>query len=101
MASNKKWFKRAMRTLIYGERQLWGLIKERLTSEQVAYVEKEFSLVEATEKNLDTGEVSVPEAKTPTKEAKKKTSTASPTKTKRRTKPAKTRAPKKRANKET
>ena len=47
MASNKKWFKRALRTLVYGEKQLWGLVKEKLTPEQVAYFEKEFLLVES------------------------------------------------------
>jgi hypothetical protein len=100
MASNKKWFKRAMRTLVYGERQLWGLIKGKLTPDQVAHFEKEFSIVEAKEDNLDTGEVCVPEAAAPTKGVKKKTSTAASTKTNRRTKSTKTRATKKRANKE-
>ena len=42
MASNKKWFKRAIRTLSSGETQLWNLIKNKLTSEQVSYFEDQF-----------------------------------------------------------
>ena len=42
MASNKKWFKRAIRTLSMGETELWDLIKNKLTSEQVSYFENQF-----------------------------------------------------------
>ena len=42
MASNKKWFKRAIRTLKAGEAELWELIKNKLTSEQVSFFENQF-----------------------------------------------------------
>ena len=42
MASNKKWFKRALRTLSHGETQLWNLIKTKLVPTQVEYLEKQF-----------------------------------------------------------
>ncbi len=42
MASNKKWFKRALRTLSHGETHLWNLIKTKLVPEQVEYLESEF-----------------------------------------------------------
>ena len=43
MASNKKWFKRALRSLSHGDNELWKLIKTRLKTEQIEYFEKEFT----------------------------------------------------------
>jgi hypothetical protein len=43
MASNKKWFKRALRSLSYGDNELWKLIKTKLKTEQIEYFEKEFA----------------------------------------------------------
>ena len=99
MASNKKWFKRAMRTLIYGERQLWGLIKERLTPEQVAYCENEFGLAENDNKTEPTVE---PESSIePLESTKENSNVSKAAKPKRRAKKTtiKPRATKKRATK--
>ena len=90
MASNKKWFKRALRTLVYGEKQLWGLVKEKLTPEQVAYFEKEFLLAESKDLEVDP----IPEATTTTTTPEKK-KTASTKKTTPKTKRRTTTTPKK------
>ena len=99
MASNKKWFKRALRTLVHGEKQLWGLIKDRLTTEQIEHIEKEFSLSETQ----DTVEPATPE--TSISAAAKNSDTGSTkkkseTKTKRRTTTTKKRATTRRTKKE-
>jgi len=49
MASNKKWFKRAIRALRSGESRLWEIIKENLSPEQVAHIESEFLPKSATD----------------------------------------------------
>lgn len=87
MASNKKWFKRAIRTLSMGETELWNLIKNKLTSEQVSYFENQFlgkpeeaqastAMVEP-ETNSEANEATPqPEVKkSPTKTKSRKTST--------------------------
>jgi hypothetical protein len=42
MASNKKWVKRALRALSYGDTVLWNIIKEKLAPERRAYLEDKF-----------------------------------------------------------
>ena len=41
MASNKKWFKRALRALAQGDTTLWDLVKTKLVPAQVSFLEKE------------------------------------------------------------
>ena len=101
MATKKKWFKRALRTLVYGEKQLWGLIKEKLTPDQVAYFEKEFFLAEYQTKEDDSTidvSTSTTTQKTDTTEIKKKPKTVS--KPKRRTTTTKKRTTTRRTKKE-
>ena len=45
MASNKKWFKRAIRSLSSGNDQIWELIKKKLSTSQIAQIEKKFNIV--------------------------------------------------------
>ena len=45
MASNKKWFKRAIRSLSSGNDQIWGLIKNKLSTSQIAQIETKFNIV--------------------------------------------------------
>ena len=52
MASNKKLFKRALRSLSHGDNHLWELIKTKLKKEQIEYFENEFSLETVEEKVL-------------------------------------------------
>ena len=42
MASNKKWFKRAIRSLTVGDTRLWHAIKKRFPDDQVKRLEEEF-----------------------------------------------------------
>ena len=81
MASNKKWFKRAIRSLTAGETQLWNLIKEKLPVERVEMLESQF-FGNATETETLVEEVPVVEEKVNKTKTKKTTTTKkSPRKT--------------------
>ena len=42
MASNKKWFRRALRALSYGEMDLWNILKQKLPDERRIYLENKY-----------------------------------------------------------
>ena len=82
MASNKKWFKRAIRSLSAGETQLWNLIKEKLPTERVEMLENQFfsSPVESEGPVEETPAKESPVVeKSPNKTREKKTTTTKKT----------------------
>ena len=43
MASNVKWYKRALRTLSNGDEKLWNVIKNKLPQDRIDFLENKFS----------------------------------------------------------